>query len=63
MSDLPRPLARNNDGSVVHAADCRHARVPWNWADRKPDWEVIHTVQTASWLRFCGVCITERLER
>lgn len=49
-------LARSSDGSVVHRADCRHARVPWRWADGKPPWVVADTVRNAPWLKPCRLC-------
>lgn len=49
-------LARSKDGSVVHRADCLHARVRWRWADGKPLWVVAQTVMEASWLKACRLC-------
>lgn len=51
-----RKLARSRDGGVVHRSDCRHARVPWRWADKWPTWVVAETVRSTPWLSACRVC-------
>jgi hypothetical protein len=53
-------FARSKDGAVVHQATCRHARIPWNWADDKPSWAVVGFVERASWLRLCRVCFSDQ---
>lgn len=49
-------FARSKDGDVVHRASCRHARIPWRWADNKPLWVVAQVVRSTGWLRECGIC-------
>jgi hypothetical protein len=49
-------LARSKDGAVVHLASCRHARIPWNWADDKPWWTVAEVIDRTPWLRWCQIC-------
>lgn len=56
MSDSPlRNLARSKDGRVIHRASCRYARIPWNWADRATDDELLDAKLTMGY-KICHVC-------
>jgi hypothetical protein len=50
-----RDLARSADGYVIHRAECRHARAPWNWADRATDDQLLRA-KLVNGLRVCKVC-------
>ena len=54
MSDL-RSLARSRDGRVIHRDDCRHARIPWYWADKVDADELLH-VKLRMGYRTCRTC-------
>lgn len=54
---------RNADGTVVHTASCRHARVPWRYAQDFTDARLVIAVDTMAWMRFCKRCCPELEER
>lgn len=52
---MSRNLARSNDGRTIHRVDCRHARVPWWWADKATDDEVLWAKLEMGYL-VCKIC-------
>jgi hypothetical protein len=55
MGTEARNLARSHDGSVIHRASCRHARIPWSWADAVTDDELLRA-KLRHGSRVCKVC-------
>lgn len=50
-----RRLARSKDGATIHDASCRHARVPWTYADSL-DADQLLDVKLRMGYRVCKVC-------
>jgi len=53
-----RPLARSNDGKVIHRASCRHARIRWDWANQRDWYNVVRAIEHLGY-RYCKVCDPE----
>lgn len=48
-------LSRSRNGLVIHERSCRHARMPWNWADDKTAADV-EQVAIEFGYRYCHSC-------
>lgn len=55
--DLDVPWYRNADGTTVHRSTCRHAAIPWQYAEGWTLDRVLHFVGTLSYMRLCRQCV------